>query len=124
MPSRLRRLLLTLLSAFAVCGQVNAQSVDEISLLFGYPAIGQVYISAAFRGEQPLIATAEFLSLAMIPFDRTDNRFGLKGNYPNKGDIWEIDPVKRHIIYKGKKTEIPADKFYLGKQIFSWHRKF
>lgn len=116
MPPRLRRLLLTVLTAFAaVSGRVNAQSVDEISLLFGYPAIGQVYINAAFRGEQPLIATAEFLNLAMIPFDRTDNRFGLKGAYPNKTDVWEIDPVKRHIIFKGKKVEIPADKFYIGE---------
>lgn len=93
----------------------SSQSVDEISLLFGYPAVGQVYINAAFRGEQPLIAATELLSLLLIPYDRTDNRFGIKGTYPNKDDIWEIDPVKRHIIYKGKKVEIPADKFYLGE---------
>lgn len=96
-------------------GAVQAQDVDEITLLFGYPAIGQVYISAAFRGEQPLIATGELMSLLMIPYDRTDNKLGFKGKYPTVSDRWEIDPVNNILLRRGERIVLKADKFYLGE---------
>lgn len=96
-------------------GMVRAQEVDEVTLIFGYPAVGQVYVSAAFRGDQPLIATGEILSLLMIPFDRTDNRLGYKGGYPNVTDRWEIDPVNNILLRRGERIVLKADKFFIGE---------
>lgn len=96
-------------------GTARAQEVDEITLLFGFPAVGQVYVSGAFRGEQPLIATGELLSLLMIPFNRTDNRLGYKGVYPSKTDRWEIDPVNNILLRRGERVQLKANQFYLGE---------
>lgn len=94
---------------------VQAQDVDEVTLTFGFPAIGQVYVTCAFRGDQPLIAAGEVLSLLQIPFKRADNRFGMSGAYPNKGDAWEIDPIKFKVMRRGEKIPLLADQFYLGE---------
>ena len=94
---------------------VRAQEVDEVTLTFAYPAIGQVYITCAFRGEQPLLAASEILSLLMIPYERMDNRFGLKGAYPAQPDRWEIDPIKFTYTSNGAKKTLAADQFYLGE---------
>lgn len=94
---------------------VRAQEVDEITLLFGFPAVGQVYVNAAFRGDQPLIATGELLSLLMIPFNRTDNRLGFKGVYPSKVDRWEIDPVNNILLRRGERIQLKASQYYIGE---------
>jgi len=96
-------------------GAVRAQEVDEITLIFGYPAVGQVYVSAAFRGDQPLIAAGEIMSLLMIPFNRTDNRLGYKGGYPKPADRWEVDPVNNIVFRRGERTVLKADKYYVGE---------
>jgi len=94
---------------------VRAQEVDEVTLTFGFPAIGQVYVSAVFRGNQPLLAVGEMLSLLYIPYGRTANSFGVKGAYPNKTDLWEVDPVKLTLLRRGERVALSADKFYLGE---------
>ncbi len=94
---------------------LQAQDVDEVTLTFGFPAIGQVYINAVFRGNQPLIAAGEILGLLYIPYERTGNNFGLKGSYPTKKDVWEVDPVKLTLIRKGEKVVLNAQQFYLGE---------
>lgn len=96
-------------------GAVQAQEADEFTLLFGYPAVGQVYISAAFRGDQPMIAAGELMSLLMIPYTRTDNRLGYKGGYPQAVDRWEVDPVNNILFRRGERVVLKADKFYLGE---------
>lgn len=96
-------------------GSVKAQEVDEFTLLFGYPAVGQVYISAAFRGDQPLIAAGELMSLLMLPYNRTDNRLGFKGAYPSVNDRWEVDPVNLILLRRGERVVLKADKFYVGE---------
>lgn len=96
-------------------GTARAQEADEITLLFSFPAVGQVYVSAAFRGEQPLIATGELLSMLMIPFNRTDNRLGYKGAYPTKTDRWEIDPVNNILLRRGERVVLKANQYYLGE---------
>lgn len=94
---------------------VRAQEVDEVTLTFGFPAIGQVYVTCAFRGDQPLIAAGEVLSLLQIPFQKTENRFGIQGAYPTQADKWEIDPIKFIVLVKGEKIPLKADQFYLGE---------
>ncbi len=94
---------------------VRAQEVDEVTLTFGFPAIGQVYVSAVFRGNQPMLAVGEILGLLYIPYNRTANSFGMKGAYPNKTDLWEVDPVKLTLLRRGEKVALSADKFYLGE---------
>lgn len=96
-------------------GEVRAQSVDEVTLIFGYPAVGQVYVSAAFRGDQPLIAAGEIMSLLMIPFSRTDNRLGFRGGYPRPENRWEVDPVNNILFRRGERLVLKADKFYVGE---------
>jgi len=93
----------------------RAQEVDEVTLTFGFPAIGQVYVTAVFRGDQPLLAAGEILSLLFIPYQRTANGFGLKGAYPTNQDLWEIDPAKLILIRKGEKIALNAQQFYLGE---------
>ncbi|MDP2187661.1 MAG: hypothetical protein Q8J69_03160 [Sphingobacteriaceae bacterium] len=51
----------------------------------------------------------------MIPFERNESRFGLKGTYPSQADRWEIDPVKFVFIRKGEKLTLKADQFFLGE---------
>lgn len=94
---------------------VRAQEVDEVTLTFGYPALGQVYVTCAFRGDQPLIAAGEVLSLLQIPFQRAENRFGILGAYPSKADRWEIDPIKFTLLRRSEKIPLNADQFYLGE---------
>lgn len=94
---------------------VRAQEVDEVTLTFAYPSIGQVYVTCGFRGDQPLLASAEIFSLLMMPYERQDNRFGLKGAYPSSIDRWEIDPIKFTYIANGEKKTLKADQFYLGE---------
>lgn len=103
---------LQLLMGFSM---VRAQGVDEIALTFAYPAIGQVYVNAAFRGDVPLIAAGEVLSMLYIPFDRTDNKLGYKGAFPTSRDRWEIDPVNNILLRRGERVVLKADKFYLGE---------
>lgn len=94
---------------------VRAQEVDEVTLTFGFPANGQVYVSAVFRGNQPMLAVGEMLGLLYIPYTRTANSFGMKGAFPNKTDLWEVDPVKLTLLRRGERVAISADKFYLGE---------
>jgi predicted negative regulator of RcsB-dependent stress response len=107
--------LIALLIMLCGFGTVKAQDADEITLLFGYPAVGQVYIGAAFRGDQPMIAAGELMSLLMIPFTRTDNRMGYKGAYPFAADRWEVDPVNNILLRRGERIVLKADKFYIGE---------
>lgn len=104
--------LLLLLAGFL---PARAQEVDEVTLTFGFPAIGQVYVSAVFRGNQPMLAVGEMLGLLFIPYNRTANSFGMKGAYPGKTDLWEIDPVKLTRLRRGERVALNADKFYLGE---------
>jgi hypothetical protein len=94
---------------------VRAQEVDEVTLTFGFPAIGQVYVTCAFRGDEPLIAVGEVLSFLQIPYQRAENRFGLLGAYPGKADKWEVDPVKFFYTRRAEKISLLADQFYLGE---------
>lgn len=95
--------------------KAGAQEVDEVMLTFGYPSVGQVYVNAVFRGDQPLIAVTEILSLLYIPYERSANGFGFKGAYPAKGDKWEIDPLKFIVTSKGMSSTPNAGKFYQGE---------
>lgn len=104
--------LLLLLAGFL---PARAQEVDEVTLTFGFPAIGQVYVSAVFRGNQPMLAVGEMLGLLYIPHTRTANSYGMKGAYPSKADLWEVDPVKLTLLRRGERVALSADKFYLGE---------
>lgn len=99
----------------ALCAKVKAQQVDEVVMTFAYPAVGQVYLTTVFRGEQPLIGATELLSYLFIPFDRTDNRLGLRGAYPSPKDRWEIDPVNFIVMTKSQRRKLDASDFFVGE---------
>lgn len=113
--SALRLLILVMLLFFSGKAELYAQEVDEITLTFAYPSIGQVYVNAAFRAEQPLIGLTELLHLLFIPYERMPNGMGLRGSYPGKGDVWEIDPVAMQLLIKGQKNLLEARQIYLGE---------
>src|SRR5690606_27985253 len=87
----------------------------EVALTFAFPAIGQVYVSAVFRNDQPLVSLGEVLALLFIPAKRTPNAYGFYGNYPAKTDYWEIDPIKLTLSFGKEKKTLSADQFYLGE---------
>ncbi|MFN3529814.1 MAG: hypothetical protein ACK417_07845 [Bacteroidia bacterium] len=93
----------------------RAQDVDEVTLILGYPALGQVYLSAAFRGEAPLLAAGELLNMLYIPYDRNNGGLGMKGAYPSNADRWEIDPVNLQYVHNGQRKMLNANKFFLGE---------
>lgn len=95
--------------------ELHAQEVDEITLTFAYPSIGQVYVNAAFRGDQPLIGLTEILHLLFIPYERMPNGLGLRGSYPSQLNTWEIDPVAMQVIIKGQKDILEMREIYLGE---------
>ncbi len=85
-----------------------AQDVDEVVLTFAFPSVGQVYVNSVFRSEKPLLPVGEILSLLYIPYERNSNGLGYKGSYPNKSDVWEIDPAKLTVNKKGQVSKIES----------------
>lgn len=116
MPFTFKNSALPIISLLlASIGQLRAQEVDEVSLTFSFPVIGQVYVSSAFRGEQPMLALGEMLGLLFIPYSKTESSYGFSGSYPTKTDYWEIDPTKFKLVANGKKQELTANQFYLSE---------
>jgi hypothetical protein len=87
----------------------------EALLTFSHPSIGQYYVNAAFFGDVGFLPLGEFLSLAEIPYEQTENKLGLQGGYPSPKEIWKIDPVAGVIWINGVSEPLPADNFYLGE---------
>lgn len=116
MSTRLNRISVTsFLLMIAGIGSSYAQDVDEVALTFAFPAIGQVYVSAVFRGEQPMLPVSELLHLFLIKHNRTETNHGFRGAFPDKSMPWEIDPVKLTYTYNGEKKVLKADRFFLGE---------
>lgn len=111
------RITIIMTIILVITGPINvkAQDVDEVTLTFGFPAVGQVYVNCAFRGDKPLLGMAEILSLLEFPSNRTASGFGFTGSYPEKKDVWEIDPVRFTYTVKGQKKPLDASKFFIGE---------
>lgn len=93
----------------------------EVLLNFNYPAVGNVYLNGVFFGDMAYLPLGEVLSLLYIPNEKTSTGKGLYGAYPGKNDSWSIDPVNQEILVKGKKSPLPADKYYLGEMDLYLH---
>ena len=87
----------------------------EALLTLSHPGIGQFYVNAVFFKDVAFLPLGEILSLTEIPYEQSENKLGLQGAYPDKKDIWKIDPVSGFIIIKGVSEPLPADYFYLGE---------
>ena len=87
----------------------------EALLTLSHPGIGQFYVNAVFFKDVAFLPLGEILSLTEIPYEQSENKLGLQGAYPDKKDIWKIDPVSGFIIIKGVSEALSADYFYLGE---------
>ena len=87
----------------------------EALLAFSHPSIGQYYINAVFFGDIAYLPLAEILSLTEIPYEQTENKFGLQGFYPGPKETWKLDPVAGTIVLQGNSAVLPAADFYLGE---------
>lgn len=97
-------------------GAAAQQEPDgEALLTLSHPGIGQFYINAVYFGDVAFLPLSEILSLAEIPYEQSENKLGLQGFYPEKKDIWKIDPVAGFVIIQGESEKLPADYFYLGE---------
>ena len=81
----------------------------EALLTLSHPGIGQFYVNAVFFGDLAYLPLGEILSLAEIPNEQTENKSGLQGFYPEKKDLWKIDPTTGFVIIKGVSETLPAD---------------
>lgn len=90
----------------------RAQEVDEVMLTFAFPAVGQVYVNAAFKGDRSYIGVGELLNLLAIPYKYDQGAMGFWGAYPGPKDRWEINTVNLYTFYKGEKRALKPDQFY------------
>lgn len=95
--------------------QAQQEPDGEALLTFSHPSIGQYYVNAVFFGDVAYLPLGEFLSLAEIPYEQTENKLGLQGAYPSPKEIWKIDPVAGFIWINRVSEPLPADNFYLGE---------
>lgn len=115
--------MLQIVKTYSVTGLVvlafhkpaTAQDVDEVVLNFAYPAVGQTYITANFRGDVPLIGVGELLQMLFIPYKPNGNQLGYAGAYPNEKDYWEIDPGILKYRVKGVTKSLNAEQIYKGQ---------
>lgn len=97
-------------------GKAQQQEPDgEALLTLSHPGIGQFYVNAVFFKDVAFLPLGEILSLTEIPYEQSENKLGLQGIYPEKKDIWKIDPVSGFVIIQGESEKLPADYFYLGE---------
>lgn len=104
-----------MLTCMAFLPKLRAQEVDEVALTFAYPALGQVYVSSVFRGDQPLLPLSELLSMFLMVHDKNSKNYGFAGYYPNKEDFWNVDPVSLVYSKKGNLKKLNANDVYIGE---------
>lgn len=122
-PFRIQVLTFLLLGMTGLLSPVFAQQEPdgEVLLNFNYPAVGNVYLNGVFFGDVAFIPLGEVLSLLYIANERTPSGKGLTGAYPQKNNIWSIDPVINQLIINGKSESLEADKYYLGEMDLYLH---
>ncbi len=110
---RVAMVCLFLMQFFPTAVKAQQEPDGEALLTLSHPGIGQFYVNAVFFKDVAFLPLGEILSLTEIPYEQSENKLGLQGAYPDKKDIWKIDPVSGFIIIKGVSEPLPADFFYL-----------
>ena len=122
---RIRLILGFILFPFLSISTFAQQEPDgEALLTLSHPGIGQFYVNAVFFGDVAYLPLGEVLSLTEIPNEQTENKSGLQGFYPDKKDLWKIDPNTGFVIIKGVSETLPADKFYRGELDIFLHPEY